>query len=130
MLEGDEEKQLKVMEREMRLGIIEASKKFQLWISKLKWRTKFKVQIFDLNNEINHVNLFLDLLFKPEKWKINYEEFAVEVIKMFFVKSKDQLADFLLKAISSKAMNNILASLVSVIPRPNLRGRVGKKGTK
>ena len=67
MLEADEEKRLKVIEREMGLGIIGASKKFQLWKSKLTWRTKSKVQIFDPNNEIDQLNLFLDLLFKPEK---------------------------------------------------------------
>ena len=114
MLEGDEEKQLKVMEREMGLEIIGASKKFQLWKSKLTRRTKSEVQIFDPNNKINQLNLFLDLLSKPEKWKINYEEFAEEIIKMSFVKSKDQLADLLLKAIGSKALKSILASLVSV----------------
>ena len=113
--------------REMGLGVIGASKKFQLWKSKLTCWTKFKVQIFDPNNKINQFNFFFfDLLSKPKKWNINYEEFAKEIIKMSFIKSKDQLIDFLLKAIGSKALKNILASLVSVIPRLNLRGSVGK----
>ena len=65
MLEVDEEKQLKVMEREMGLKIIGASKKFQLWKSKFTWGTKSKVQSFNPNNKINLLNLFLDLLSKP-----------------------------------------------------------------
>ena len=43
--------------------------------------------------------MLLNLLSKLKKLKINYEKFADEIIKMRFVKSKDQLADFLLKAI-------------------------------
>ena len=40
MLKGDEEKKMKVMKRQMGLEIIGASKKFQLWKSKLTWRNK------------------------------------------------------------------------------------------
>ena len=70
--------------------------------------TQSTPQIFNPNSKINHSNLFLDLLSEPKKWEINHEKFAEEIIKMFFVKSKDQVADFLLKAIMFKELNIIV----------------------
>ena len=50
----------------------------------------------------------MTFLSKLKKLKVNDDKFAEEIIKMSSVKSKDQLADFLLKAIGSKALNNIV----------------------
>ena len=60
------------------------------------------------NNKINQLNLFLYLLSKSEKLKINYENFAEKIIKIFFVKSKDQLVDFLLKTIGFEDLKIIV----------------------
>ena len=67
-----------------------------------------KLQSFDPNNKINQLNLLLDLLSKLKKLKINYDKFADEIIKMRFVKSKDQLLDFLLKAIGFEDLKIIV----------------------
>ena len=75
---------------------------------KTQLRSYPKILIFDPNNKINQPNLFLDLLSKLKKLKVNYDKFGEEIIKMSSVKSKDQLADFLLKIIGSKALNNIV----------------------
>ena len=45
---------------------------------------------------------------KSKKLKINYDKFVEEIIKMSFVKSKDQLADFLLKAIGFEELKIIV----------------------
>ena len=50
---------------------------------------------------LNHILVFLS---KLKNLKINYDKFVGEIIRMSYVKSKDQLADFLIKAIGSKAL--------------------------
>ena len=69
---------------------------------------KPKIQIVDPKQKLNQHNLFYDLLSKLKKLKINYDKFAEEIIKMSTVKSKDQRANILLKAIGSKALNDIV----------------------
>ena len=63
---------------------------------------------FDPNNKINQPSLFLDFLSKSKKLKSNYDKFAEEIVKMSFVKSKDKLADFLLKAIGFEKLKFIV----------------------
>ena len=50
---------------------------------------------------LNHIPVFLS---KLKNLKINFDKFAEKIIKMSYIKSKDQLADFLIKAIGSKAL--------------------------
>ena len=60
------------------------------------------------NNKINQLHLFLYLFSKPKKLKIYNKNFAEQIIKIFFVKSKDQLADFLLKVIGFEELKLIV----------------------
>ena len=87
---------------------------------------KPKVQVFDPNNKINQPVLFHDLLSKSKKLKINYEKFAEEIIKISFIKSKDQLANFLFKAIGSKTLKNIFGKFGLGDPKTKLEGECRK----
>ena len=68
---------------------------------------KLKIQIVDPNQKLNQLNLFYYHLSKLQTLKINYDKFGEKIINALFAKSKDQLADFLIKAIGSKALKNI-----------------------
>ena len=65
-------------------------------------------------------------LSKLKNLKINDDKFAKKIIKMFYVKLKDQLADFLIKAISSKALKNIFGKFGLGDPKTKLEGECRK----
>ena len=65
-------------------------------------------------------------LSKLKNLKINYDKFAGKVIKMSYVKSKDQLVDFLIKAIGSKALKNIFGKFGLGDPKTKLEGECRK----
>ena len=58
--------------------------------------------------------------------KTNYEKLTEEIIKISFVKSKDRLADFLFKAIGSKALKNIFGKFNLGDPNTKLEGECRK----
>ena len=70
-----------------------------------------------------HIPVFLS---KIKNLKINYDKFAEKIIKMSYIKSKDQLADFLIKAIGSKALQNIFGKFGLSDPKTKLEGECRK----
>ena len=100
------------------------SSTLKLPVKSLTQQSKF--HNFDPNDEINQLILVFEFYPKHKIFEINNDKLAEKIIKVSYVKSKDQLADILFKAIGSKALKNFLASSVSVILRSNLKGSVGK----
>ena len=60
--------------------------------------------ICDPKHKINHPDLFLDFLSKPDKLEIIYDQIAEMIIKIYFMKSKDHYADFRLKAMGAEEL--------------------------
>ena len=72
---------------------------------------------------LNHIPVFLS---KLKYLKINYDKFTGKIIKMSYVKSKNQLTDFLIKAIGSKALQNIFGKFGLGDPKTKLEGECRK----
>ena len=59
------------------------------------------------------------------------ENIVAKIIEVPFVKSEDQLADILTKAVNSKSFREVLCKLsIGKLPLLNLRGSVGRKSRK
>ena len=83
-----------------------------------------------LNPNLVHPTNLINIpvfLSKLKNLKINYDKCAEKIIKMSYVKSKDQLADFLIKAIGSKALKNIFGKFGLGDPKTKLEGECRKE---
>ena len=96
----------------------------KLPINPLTQQFKFHnlIQMMKLTNSTYFLNFYPSITY----FEINYDKLAEKIIRFSYVKSKDQLADFLFKSIDSKALKDIFCKFGIGDPKTKLEGSVGK----